>query len=148
MQKPMRLARVSDQPLSVDRVVAAAQDPAVGGIVVFIGTVRDHDRHVGSENGRDAVTALSYTAHPSAESTLAQVAERAAAVDGVRAVAVEHRVGDLTIGDLAVVVAVGAEHRAEAFAACRQLIDELKAGVPIWKEQSFADGVTEWVALP
>jgi molybdopterin synthase catalytic subunit len=59
-----------------------------------------------------------------------------------------HRVGDLVVGDLAVVVAAGAAHRAEAFAAARQLIDDLKAEVPIWKHQRFADGTQEWVGAP
>jgi molybdopterin synthase catalytic subunit len=65
--------------------------------------------------------------------------------DDVIAVAAVHRVGQLAIGDLAVVVGVSCSHRAEAFHACHALIDELKATVPIWKEQRFADGSTEWV---
>jgi molybdopterin synthase catalytic subunit len=141
MQEPVRIARVSDRPLSVDSLLGLVNDPAVGGIVLFVGTVRDHDNS-------QAVRSLDYSAHPLAAQRLVEVAERAAAVDGVRAVAVEHRVGHLEIGDLAVVIAVGAEHRGEAFDACRQLIDELKAGVPIWKEQTFDDGVSEWVGLP
>jgi molybdopterin synthase catalytic subunit len=141
MQEAVRIARVSDRPLSVDSLLGLVNDPAVGGIVLFVGTVRDHDQS-------QAVRSLDYTAHPLAEQRLLEVAERAAAVDGVRAVAVEHRVGHLEIGDLAVVIAVGAEHRGEAFDACEQLIDELKAGVPIWKEQTFDDGVSEWVGLP
>lgn len=146
MQEPVRIARVSDRPLSVDSLLAEVNDPAVGGIVLFIGTVRDHDKDQSATDR--SVRSLDYSAHPLAEQRLAEVAHRAAAVAGVRAVAVEHRVGHLEIGDLAVVIAVGAEHRAEAFDACRQLIDELKAGVPIWKEQTFTDGVSEWVGLP
>lgn len=147
MQQQVRAARLVDEPLSVDRLMAEVLDPAVGGIVLFVGAVRDHDRDVAAGTRR-GVTTLDYTAHPLAEQRLAEVAQRAAEIDGVRAVAVEHRVGHLEVGDLAVVVAVGAEHRAEAFAGCRQLIDELKAGVPIWKEQTFTDGVSEWVGLP
>lgn len=147
MQQKVRVARLVDEPLSVDRLMAAVKDPAVGGIVLFVGSVRDHDRDAKANTAR-GVTTLDYTAHPLAAQGLAEVAERAAAIDGVRAVAVEHRFGHLEVGDLAVVVAVGAEHRAEAFAGCRQLIDELKAGVPIWKEQTFTDGVSEWVGLP
>jgi molybdopterin synthase catalytic subunit len=147
MQEPVRIARVSDQPLSVDALLDAVNDAAVGGIVLFVGTVRDHDRPAADTEDRP-VRSLDYTAHPLAEQRLSEVAARIAELDGVRAVAVEHRVGSLAIGDLAVVIAVGAEHRAEAFTGCRQLIDDLKAGVPIWKEQTFADGVSEWVALP
>ncbi|SDR87819.1 molybdenum cofactor biosynthesis protein MoaE [Microlunatus soli] len=154
MSEPVRVAAVTEQPLSVDRLLATVNDPAVGGIVLFVGTVRDHDAPVDPTIDGDSagttrgVTSLDYTAHPLAVDRLAEVAARAATVHGVRAVAVEHRVGHLVIGDLAVVVAVGAEHRGEAFLACRQLIDELKAGVPIWKEQTFDDGVAEWVGLP
>ncbi|GAB3928890.1 molybdopterin biosynthesis protein MoeE [Microlunatus endophyticus] len=156
MQQKVRAARLLDEPLSVDRVVAAVTDPAVGGIVTFIGAVRDHDRPTLQDSGtlqdpdpgERGVVALDYTAHPSAADRLVEVAERAAAVEGVHAVAVEHRIGHLEVGDLAVVIAVGAAHRAEAFASCRQLIDELKSGVPIWKEQTFLDGVSEWVGLP
>lgn len=147
MQQKVRVARLLDEPLSVDRLLAQVKDPAVGGIVLFVGAVRDHDHDSPAAAGR-GVTALDYTAHPLAHQHLAEVAERAAGIEGVRAVAVEHRIGHLEVGDLAVVIAVGAEHRAEAFAGCRQLIDELKSGVPIWKEQTFADGVSEWVGLP
>jgi molybdopterin synthase catalytic subunit len=75
------------------------------------------------------------------------VAEHVAATHPVTALAAVHRVGDLVVGDLAVVVAASCPHRAEAFAACRALIDELKATVPIWKNQVFADGSQEWVGL-
>lgn len=126
------------EPLSVDEVRAAVADPAAGGIAIFVGAVRDHD------HGR-GVTALSYTAHPSAAAELGKVAEKVAASHPILALAVAHRTGDLQIGDLAVVAAVAAEHRDVAFAACRQLVDDLKATVPIWKHQFFAGGDSEWV---
>ncbi|WP_030165059.1 molybdenum cofactor biosynthesis protein MoaE [Spirillospora albida] len=134
----IRLAAVRDTPLSVDEVLGAVGDPGAGGTAVFIGTVRDtdHDR---------AVTALSYSAHPSAERELRALMEKIVADFPVRAIAAVHRVGDLDIGDHAVVVAASCPHRAEAFAACRRLIDDLKAQVPIWKHQTFADGGDEWV---
>src|SRR5690606_1029700 len=97
--------------------------------------------------GRD-VAALEYEAHPSVADTLRSVAEKVAADDGLCAVAAVHRVGALSIGDLAVVVAVSAPHRGEAFDACRRLIDDLKREVPIWKHQLFADGGAEWVGSP
>jgi molybdopterin synthase catalytic subunit len=137
----VRLIGIRDEPLSVDDVLAAVADPAAGGTCVFIGTVRDVD------HGRD-VTALDYEAHPSVADTFRSVAEKVAADIGVCAVAAVHRVGSLAIGDLAVVVAVSAPHRGEAFDACRRLIDALKREVPIWKHQVFADGGAEWVGSP
>jgi molybdopterin synthase catalytic subunit len=126
--------------VSGDEVRAAVADPAAGGIVLFLGAVRDNDEDRG-------VTGLGYSAHPSAEAELRRVTEEIVTKysDDVIAVAAVHRVGQLAVGDLAVVVAVASGHRAEAFAACHALIDELKATVPIWKEQRFTDGTTEWV---
>jgi molybdopterin synthase catalytic subunit len=138
MADVIRLLDLRDTPLSVDEVLAAVRDDGSGGTAVFVGTVRDDD------HGK-AVTSLGYSAHPSAVEELRAVAEEVAAAHGVRALAAVHRVGDLTIGDLAVVVAVACPHRGEAFVACRSLIDELKARVPIWKHQRFADGTEEWV---
>jgi molybdopterin synthase catalytic subunit len=135
----IRLIAIRSTALSVDEVLNAIADPAAGGEVLFVGTVRDHDAGHG-------VTGLSYSAHPSAEAELRRVAQEIAAkypeVIGLAAV---HRVGDLAVGDLAVVVAVSCAHRAEAFHACHALIDELKATVPVWKHQRFADGTDEWV---
>ena len=126
------------EPLSVDEIRAAAADPAAGAIALFIGVVRDHD------HGRD-VPALSYSAHPSAAAELGRVAEKIAASHPILSLAVAHRTGDLQVGDLAVIAAVGAEHRDAAFTACHALIDELKATVPIWKHQFFTGGDSEWV---
>jgi molybdopterin synthase catalytic subunit len=134
----VRLAEIRDTPLSLDEVRAAVMDRAAGGIAVFAGAVRDHD------DGRE-VTALSYSAHPSAADQLRSVAESIARRFDVHGVAAVHRVGDLEIGDLAVVVAVSSGHRATAFDACRALIDEIKQTVPIWKHQRFACGESEWV---
>jgi molybdopterin synthase catalytic subunit len=134
----IRLIAIRDTGLSVDEVRAAVADPAAGGEVLFIGTVRDNDADRG-------VTALSYTAHPSAEAELRRVADAIAAKYDVIGIAAVHRVGDLAVGDLAVVVGVSCAHRAEAFHACHAMIDELKASVPIWKHQRFADGSAEWV---
>ena len=134
----IRLIAIRETPLSVDEVRLAAADPAAGGIALFAGTVRDDDR------GRP-VTRLSYTAHPSAETELRRIAEKVAAGYPVRGLAAVHRVGDLAVGDLAVVVAVSCPHRAEALECCRALIDEIKSGVPVWKHQRFGDGSDEWV---
>jgi len=137
----VRLLDVRDNPLSVDEVFAAVQHPGAGGVALFVGTVREED------GGRE-VTDLGYSAHPTAMDELQAVAAQVAAAHPVLAIAAVHRVGDLAVGDLAVVVAVACPHRAEAFTACRELIDELKSRVPIWKHQTFAGGEQEWVGLP
>jgi molybdopterin synthase catalytic subunit len=137
----VRLAGISDAPLSVDKILAAVSDPGVGGIGLFVGVVRSRD------DDHDVVS-LDYSHHPDAADILARCAERVAARHDVVALAVEHRVGHLVVGDLAVVVAAGAMHRHPALAACRELINELKVEVPIWKEQHFASGETAWVGLP
>jgi molybdopterin synthase catalytic subunit len=134
----IRLAELRDTPLSVDEVYRAVADDSAGGIAVFAGAVRDHDHG-------QPVTALSYSAHPSAADELRRVCERIAEKFDVYAVAAVHRTGDLVIGDLAVVVAVSCGHRAMAFDACHALIDDLKATVPIWKHQRFTSGDSEWV---
>jgi len=137
----VRLIAVRESELSVDEVRAAVADPAAGGIALFAGTVRDSDHDRG-------VSGLSYSAHPSAVDELRRVAEVVAEKYPVIGIAAVHRVGDLAIGDLAVVLAVSCPHRAEAFDACRDLIDILKASVPIWKHQRFDDGTAEWVGTP
>jgi len=137
----VRLIAVRESELSLDEVRAAVADPAAGGIALFAGAVRDTDQDRG-------VTGLSYSAHPSAEAELRRVAEVIAEKYPVIGIAAVHRVGDLAIGDLAVVLAVSCAHRAEAFDACRDLIDILKASVPIWKHQRFDDGTAEWVGTP
>lgn len=140
------LAAVRETPLSVDEVLDSVADPRAGGTAVFLGTVRDHD------HGR-GVAELGYSAHPTVEAQLRAVMEKvlgdiSTAGRPVVKLAAVHRVGDLEIGDTAVVVAASAEHRQEAFEACRRLIDDLKAQVPIWKRQSFDDGGDEWVGSP
>lgn len=137
---PVRfLLDIRDLPLSADECLAAVADPSAGGTTLFVGAVRDDD-------GGRSVQKLAYSAHPSALEQLRIVAEEVAAANPIVALAAVHRVGELAIGDLAVVAAVSAVHRGEAFTACRQLIDRLKHEVPIWKHQAFSDGTSEWVA--
>lgn len=138
----VRLVDIRETPLSVDEVFQAVQDPAAGGTALFVGTVRDVDPTVDPDS---TVVRLDYSSHPAALDKLREVAERVATESGVIAVAAVHRVGELAVGDAAVVVAAAAGHRAEAFGASRRLIDELKAEVPIWKHEVFADGETTWV---
>jgi molybdopterin synthase catalytic subunit len=134
----IRLIAVRESELSVDEVRAAVADPAAGGIALFAGAVRDSDHDRG-------VSGLSYSAHPSAVGELRRVAEVIAEKYPVIGIAAVHRVGDLAIGDLAVVLAVSCPHRAEAFDACRHAVDTLKQLVPIWKRENAPDGTGEWV---
>lgn len=132
-------AVLRETALSLDAALAGVRDPECGGVALFVGLVRDHDHE-------QAVQTLDYTAHPQAEELLGRCATQVAERHGVR-VWVEHRTGHLEIGDLAVVVATAAAHRGPALTACRELIDELKASVPIWKQQRFRSGDVEWVGL-
>ena len=141
MDDRVRLLALRDTPLDVAEVLAAVDDAGAGGVVSFTGLVRDSD-------GGKGVTELEYVAHPDAADALRRVAERIAADLPVRALAAVHRTGLLAVGDVAVVVAASAPHRAEAFEAARRLIDELKAEVPVWKRQVFRDGTQEWVGTP
>lgn len=133
----VRLARIIDAPLDPAAVEAMVTGPEQGALVVFTGMVRDHD-------GGQAVSSLEYSAHPDAERFLRQCCADLAAASGLPVAAV-HRVGALAIGELAIVVAVAAPHRAEAFTTCAELVDRIKHEVPIWKRQLFADGMSEWV---
>ncbi|MBJ8338232.1 molybdenum cofactor biosynthesis protein MoaE [Antrihabitans sp. YC3-6] len=134
-----QLARISSEPLDAAVVDAAVAGPEHGAVVVFTGVVRNHD-------GGQAVSLLEYQAHPDAEKFLKTCCDDVAASSGLPVAAI-HRVGSLSIGDLALVAAVAAPHRAEAFAACAELVERIKHEVPIWKRQHFADGVSEWVGI-
>ena len=137
----VRLVEIRDVALSVAECLAVVADPAAGGTAVFVGTVRADD------DGRD-VAGLEYSAHPRAAAQMRAVADAVVADHPVTAVAAVHRVGALAVGDLAVVVAASAPHRAEAFDAARRLIEDVKATVPIWKHQTFTDGSEDWVGTP
>ena len=137
----IRLVDIRETPLDVAEVLDALADVSAGGLTLFVGTVRDHD-------GGKSVGGLDYSAHPSALERMREVCENVATKYDVRAVAAVHRVGTLALGDAAVVVATAADHRGQAFEASRALIDDLKATVPIWKHQVFADGTDEWVDSP
>lgn len=130
----MVTALVTDQVL--DPAAFEAPLAASGAVVTFVGRVRDHD-------GGRAVVELEYSAHPSAQ----QVLEDIAAKLGQEALglSVAHRVGTLRIGDVALVAVVATAHRAEAFDVCARLVEEVKHTLPVWKRQLFADGTDEWV---
>jgi len=141
MTATIAIAEVLDTPLDLAAHEKAVADARAGAVVSFQGVVRDHD------DGR-GVTLLEYEGHPSAAQVLREVAAEIAADPDVFAVAVSHRVGTLAIGDVALVASVSTAHRAAAFAACARLVDEVKARLPIWKRQVFADGSEEWVNCP
>ena len=132
-------ARVDATPITVEECADAVASTTAGAVVTFAGVVRDHD------DGRGVLT-LDYTGHPSAGDVMASVADAVAAEYPGVVIAVAHRVGSLTVGDIALACAVASAHRSEAFAACGRLVDAVKESVPIWKEQGFTDGSSEWVA--
>jgi molybdopterin synthase catalytic subunit len=143
-------AVLSAEPISVDQAIAAVESETAGAVVSFSGVVRNHD-------GGKAVERLSYSAHPTAHQVMADVvAQLVAEQEGAGQEAggsstepvriwAAHRIGMLEIGDPALVCAVSAAHRGQAFAVCAELVDRIKEQVPIWKEQFFADGTVEWV---
>ncbi|MGO9509579.1 MAG: molybdenum cofactor biosynthesis protein MoaE [Mycobacterium sp.] len=132
-------ADLTDQPIFLAEHESLVSHHSAGAIVGFVGMIRDHD-------GGRVVSRLEYSAHPSAAQVLADVvAEVAEASSGVRAVAASHRIGVLQIGDAALVVAVAADHRQAAFTTCAQLVDAIKARLPVWKHQFFDNGTEEWV---
>ncbi|ANZ36616.1 molybdenum cofactor biosynthesis protein MoaE [Lentzea guizhouensis] len=135
-------AAVTEAPLSVEEHATLVTSDRAGAVVTFSGVVRDHD-------GGRSVLELEYHSHPSAADVVAEVVHSLAdRYEGVHGIAVSHRVGPLKIGDVALACAVAAEHRKEAFALCADLVDEVKARLPVWKRQVFSDNTDEWVNCP
>jgi molybdopterin synthase catalytic subunit len=131
---------IVEQPIDVPAILERVSRSANGATVLFLGMVRDVNE------GRD-VTGIEYTAYRSmAERELATIVEEAAALADSGHVAVEHRLGQLEVGDCSVAIAVGHPHRGRAFEAARYVIEELKQRVPIWKREHYVDGTREWVA--
>jgi molybdopterin synthase catalytic subunit len=161
-------AVLSAEPITVEQAIAAVESDTAGAVVSFSGVVRNHD-------GGKQVSRLSYSAHPTAHQVMADVVAGLVAEHSVPAggqapggspdggaaggegageagkqqqpvrIWAAHRIGMLGIGDPALVCAVSAAHRGQAFEVCAELVDRIKAQVPIWKEQFFADGTVEWV---
>jgi MoaE-MoaD fusion protein len=131
---------LSGEPLSLDRCLAAVRGPGMGGIVTFTGMVRLHSHGA-------TIDHLEYEAYAAmAIREMTRIADAIEAeVPGAR-LAIEHRIGRLAVGDVAVVIAAAAPHRAEAFTACRAMIDRLKESVPIWKKEVGTSGEV-WVGL-
>lgn len=130
-------------PLKVDALAREVASPSHGALVTFVGTVRDH--HAGR-----TVTALHYSCYDAmAEKECRDIVKEAERSGRVR-VALQHRIGEMQVGEAAVVVIAASAHRDDAFLACRMVIDAVKQRVPIWKHEVYADGTMAWVdpALP
>jgi molybdopterin synthase catalytic subunit len=133
------MIRLTHDPIDYHALTEAVRTPHCGGVVLFLGTVRDL-------TGEQVTVALDYEAYPGmAEQKLALIEEETRSRWPVGAMALVHRLGHLEVGDVSVAVAVSCPHRAEAFEACRYAIDRLKEIVPIWKKEHGPDGQSEWV---
>lgn len=135
------LVGITSEPIDCPAVLSSVRDDQAGAVVSFAGVIRNHDL------GRQ-VKAITYTAHPLADDMLSEVVAGFRHCYGVHAIAVQHRIGHLEVGDLALYVALAASHRAQAFDCIEELIDQIKKKVPIWKNQYFADGSHEWSGCP
>ena len=134
---------VSETPLDIANAIAGASGPDIGGVGMFVGTVRDSSSV--KTNAGKPVVALDYDSHPSlAEQRLGEIAFEATTKWDVRKVVAIHRTGHCELGEPTVVVACGAPHRGDALEACRWVIDTIKSTVPIWKREAYADG-SSWV---
>ena len=134
---------ITGDRLDIASAIEDVAEPSVGGIAVFVGTVRESAAVV--ENQDRAVIALEYEAHPSlAVDRLEAIARVAAGRWDVRRIVAIHRSGSCDVGEPTVVIACGAPHRGDALEACRFMIDEIKSTVPIWKRERYADR-SSWV---
>lgn len=129
---------LTDQEISLPHSIAQVESSQAGAVATFSGNVRSVD------HGKE-VTRLSYEIHPSTEQILNEVVRDVVSRHDVISVAVAHRYGEIAIGESALIVAISAAHRGEAFLACSEMVDEVKARIPIWKHQVFTDGTDEWV---
>ncbi|QDT93775.1 molybdenum cofactor biosynthesis protein MoaE [Gimesia algae] len=129
---------ITDQPIDYAAITEQVRSNECGAVVLFMGTVREMTA------GKQTV-ALDYEAYPEmADQMMQQLIDEARDQWDVHAIAIEHRVGHLTLGEISVAIAVSSAHRKEAFAAGHFLIDRLKEIVPIWKKENWSDGTTEW----
>lgn len=134
----MITSKITDSPISPSLLSSSVADRSSGAVVTFSGEVRDNDI------GR-SVTKLTYEVHPLAESILEKIVREVAEQYDVKNVSAAHRYGEIPIGETAFAVAVSATHRGPAFDCCREMVERVKAELPIWKFQEFNDGTTEWV---
>ena len=134
----MITAKVTELIITAEALAAEVKSDAAGAVVTFSGDVRNHDK------GK-SVTSLNYEIHPSAQQVIEKISNEVASKHEVINISLAHRYGVIPIGESAFVVAVAAAHRAPAFACCEELVERVKAELPIWKYQEFQDGTTEWV---
>lgn len=142
---PVLLASVRDEPVDPAELMALVSRPDAGAVALFVGVVRNHDQQAEGE-----VVALHYTCHPSAPGRIGEITEGVLAEadpEGLCSVATVHRVGELAVGDVAFVVAVSSAHRRLAFEVCEEVVEQVKANLPVWKQQFVADGGYSWSGL-
>lgn len=133
-------ARITPDAIDTADVLGRVAAPSNGAAVLFIGTVRD-------ENEGRRVHGMRYDAYVDmAERVLGEIAAEAGRRAGVDHIAVVHRIGELALGDVSVAIAVGAPHRAESFDAARWIIEQIKVRLPVWKQEHYAGGESEWLA--
>lgn len=136
--REMITAKVTESVITAEALASQVKNDGAGAVVTFSGDVRNHDKGKG-------VTSLNYEIHPTAQSVIEKITNEVVAKHDVVNVAIAHRYGVIPIGESAFVVAVAASHRAPAFKCCEELVERVKAELPIWKYQEFTDGTTEWV---
>ena len=133
-------AWLTRDPITADSVLPLVGGPADGAIDLFLGVVRNH-------NEGDAVSGMQYEAYAAmAEQTLREIVAEASSQAGVGQVAAVHRIGALRVGEVSVAIAASAPHRAEAFTACRYVIEEIKKRLPVWKQEHYVAGTEKWLA--
>ena len=131
---------ITDEPLDTGALIDSARRDTCGAVASFIGVVRNHD-------GGESVDAIEYSSHPSSQQILRDIVMEFKDRPGVHCIVPWHRVGHLEIGEDAMVVAVAAEHRAQAFRAVEAIVEDVKAKLPIWKKQELTDGSHNWSGL-
>ena len=131
---------ITDEPLDTGALIDSARRDTCGAVASFIGVVRNHD-------GGESVNAIEYSSHPSSQQILRDIVMEFKDRPGVHCIVAWHRVGHLEIGEDAMVVAVAAEHRAQAFRTVEAIVEDVKAKLPIWKKQELTDGSHNWSGL-
>ena len=131
---------ITDEPLDTGALIDSARRDTCGAVASFVGVVRNHD-------GGESVDAIEYSSHPSSQQILRDIAVEFKDRPGVHRIVAWHRVGRLGIGEDAMVVAVAAGHRAQAFRAVEAIVEDVKAKLPIWKKQELTDGSHNWSGL-
>lgn len=133
---------ISEKPLDQNQIEQMVTDATFGAVVSFVGQVRNHDPEASGE-----VITLEYSAHPDAAEILAELVQKFSAQNPLMRIAAFHRIGTLNVGDSALIVSIAAAHREDLFDVCKNIVEEIKARVPIWKKQHTASGESHWVGM-